>query len=66
MKLQIKFKFTDPDTLKEISRSKTFSNVNELATNDDLILFSKAYLGLTDIKEYKIIKISSEELTTME
>lgn len=62
MKLQIKFTLKDGESLKEINRSKTFSNLNEEATNDNLINFAKAYMGLTDIDEYQVIKISTENI----
>lgn len=59
MKLQIKFTIKDDQTQEELKRSKTFSNVNDLE-NDALIEFSQAYMSLTNIKKYQVLKITSD------
>lgn len=59
MKLQIKFTIKDDQTGEDLKRSKTFSNVNDLE-NDALIKFSQAYMALTNIKKYQVLKITSD------
>lgn len=64
MKLQIKYTFMDQETQKEVNRSKTFSNLNLEATDENFIDFAKAYMSLSDIEDFTVIKITTEEIQT--
>ena len=61
MKLQIRFKITDADnTLRNVS--KTFSKINQEATNEQLKEFAQAYSGLTNGKESEAYLIKEERV----
>ncbi|MGO3017932.1 MAG: hypothetical protein ACTIH2_02145 [Anaerococcus sp.] len=62
MKLQIKYTFMDQETQKEVNRSKTFSNINLDATDENFIAFAKAYMSLSDIINFTVLKITTEEI----
>ena len=61
MKLQIKFKVTDADnTLKNVS--KTFSNISEETTVEQLREFVQAFKSLNDGHENEAYLIKEERL----
>ncbi|MDY3006587.1 hypothetical protein [Anaerococcus porci] len=60
MKIRILFKINDGAEEKKISR--TFSNLNEALSNENLKNFAQAYMSLTDITAYTVEKITSEEI----
>lgn len=62
MKLQIRFTIRDEENDKDLARSKTFTNVDPLADNDSLINFAKAYMSLTTIRLYEVVKITEENI----
>jgi hypothetical protein len=60
MKLKIQFKLNDGDMEKTYSR--TFSNINQTATNSELVEFARAYMSLTDLTDFQVYKITTEEV----
>ena len=61
MKLQIRFKVTDADnTLRNVS--KTFSNINQEATKEQLTEFVLAFDSLTNGKESEAYIIKEERV----
>ncbi|MDD7306763.1 MAG: hypothetical protein PUG67_09250 [Peptoniphilaceae bacterium] len=65
MKIQIQFKIKDDQSDKELNRSKTFTGIDPQATNENLVKFAKAYMGLTDIKKYSVVKITTENIDAL-
>lgn len=62
MKLQIRFEILGADQETKLKRSKAFSGIDDLASKENLVNFAQAYMGLQDIKEYQVYKISEENL----
>lgn len=61
MKLQIKFTVDTPEN-GEKKVSKTFSNVNQAATNEDFISFSSTYTDLCSGQNLEVYLIKVEDL----
>lgn len=60
MKLKISFKIVDDGNEKEVSR--TFSNLKDDLSNENLKNFAQAFMSLTNINSYKVEKITSDTL----
>ena len=60
MKLKITFKVNDGEKL--VDSSKTFANIDENLTNEDLKAFVKAYVDLSDVESYQAQKITEERI----
>jgi hypothetical protein len=61
MKLKIQFKLKDGDMDKTYSR--TFSNINQAADNSQLVEFARTYMSLTNLENYQVYKITTEEIS---
>lgn len=60
MKLKIKFDVNEGQEVKKVSR--TFSNLDDALTNDELKDFANAYVKLSEIESYSFEKITEEIL----
>ena len=60
MKLRIKFDVNEGQEVKKVSR--TFSNLDDALTNDELKDFANAYVKLSEIESYSFEKITEEIL----
>lgn len=60
MKLKIKFDVNEGQEVKKVSR--TFSNLDDALTNDELKAFANAYVKLSKIESYSFEKITEEIL----
>lgn len=60
MKIRLLFKINDGDNEKKVSR--TFSNLNEQLSDDNLKNFAIAFMSLTGIENYTVEKITSTKL----
>ena len=60
MKLRIKFDVNEGQEVKKVSR--TFSNLDDALTNDELKAFANAYVKLSEIESYSCEKITEEIL----
>lgn len=60
MRLIIKFNVRDDQTGEDAKRTISFNRINGEATNEDFINFSKAFMSLTDINKYQIVKETTE------
>ncbi|WP_394019051.1 DUF1659 domain-containing protein [Anaerococcus cruorum] len=61
MKLQIKFKAPSADG-SDRKVTKTFSKINELATEDQLKDFALAYASLSDASDIEVYLVRLEQL----
>lgn len=61
MKLQIRFKVTDADNTDR-KVSKTFSKINEKATNEQLRAFVQAFASLNNGDEHEAYLIKEERI----
>ena len=59
MKLRIKFDVNEGQEVKKVSR--TFSNLDDALTNDELKNFANAYIKLSETDSYSFEKITEEE-----
>ena len=60
MKLKIKFDVNEGQEVKKVSR--TFSNLDDALTNEELKAFANAYVKLSEIESYSFEKITEEIL----
>ena len=60
MKLRIKYEVNDGE--KTIKYSRTFSNLDENLTNEELKNFANAYIALSEVESSRFEKIIEEEI----
>ena len=60
MKLKIKFEVSDGKEVKKLSR--TFSNLDETLTNEELKNFANAYIALSEVDSCSFEKITEEKI----
>ena len=60
MKLRIKYEVNDGE--KTLKYSRTFSNLDENLTNEDLSNFAKAYISLSEVENQLFEKITEERI----
>lgn len=60
MKLRIKYEVNYGEKTKKYSR--TFSNLDENLTNEDLSNFAKAYISLSEVENQLFEKITEERI----
>lgn len=61
MKLQLRFSILDSDNSKK-KVTKTFSNINENATNDQFKEFAQSYTSLMDVSGLEVYIITVAEI----
>ncbi len=60
MKLRIKYEVNDGEKLRKFSR--TFTNLDDKLTNEDLSNFAKAFVALSEVENHIVEKVTEERI----
>ena len=65
MRLIIKINIKDDETGEDVKRTISFNRINDAATNEDFIQFSQAFMSLTEVNKYQIVKETTEVISNI-
>ncbi|EEB36855.1 hypothetical protein [Anaerococcus hydrogenalis] len=60
MKLRIRYEVNDGEKLRKFSR--TFTNLDDKLTNEDLSNFAKAFVALSEVENHIVEKVTEERI----
>ena len=60
MKLRIRYEVNDGEKLRKFSR--TFTNLDDKLTNEDLSNFAKAFVALSGVENHIVEKVTEERI----
>lgn len=60
MKLRIKYEVNDGEKLRKFSR--TFTNLDDKLTNENLSNFAKAFVALSEVENHIVEKVTEERI----
>ena len=60
MKLRIRYEVNDGEKLRKFSR--TFTNLDDKLTNEDLSNFAKAFVALGEVENHIVEKVTEERI----